>query len=128
MDFNIKEPVIQFTLDEQSTDLSDQTLRYFIECAANRGLEVLWPFSHEQNRVKPQLRIKQEITDIEAPSIRVDNVSQLFLKFLKEKGISHKNYPNFVKISYFGEENLFEFGEMWGEYKTYNIPTASSDI
>lgn len=58
MDFDTKEPYIQFKLeiDPSDPDNNDETLKHFIEQANNRGLVVQYP-SYNSDNSSPQLRL-----------------------------------------------------------------------
>jgi len=121
-DFDKKEPYLQLFLEVPEEDLADRTLKHFIEEGSKNGFEVIHPKNNENNNV-PQIRvIMPSPQDQECPSITVQNVSPLFIRFLTEKNITFEQYPTFVTVSYFAELSLFEYGMMWGQYYSENSP------
>lgn len=59
-DFDKKEPYIQLYLEKGSSDMRDGMLQHLIEQGLNKGLEVIYPISNEDNGT-PQIRIKHTL-------------------------------------------------------------------
>lgn len=82
MDFDKKEPYIQFKLeiDQSDPDNNDETLKHLIEQASNRGMEVFYP-SYNSDNLSPQLRIKEVLPKtVEQSGVEIEEFKQLFLE------------------------------------------------
>lgn len=82
MDFDKKEPYIQFKLeiDQSDPDNNDETLKHLIEQASNRGMEVFYP-SYNSDNLSPQLRLKEEpLNKIVSWDSHIENFKKFFLE------------------------------------------------